>query len=363
MSAGTGPPVKHVGDGALRRGDEPERSFQWYTPKKRRASIYEDVTVDSQPSVHRHIQSGRGWPLHFEDGRGLWSDDSTRLRAGDWYAFRDPGQMWERPYYQAGTAYEQLIEGAVRTAKRERALDDFTPEWVDFLRTHLQVPAFIEHGIWLALASAARDTLSDTVTHCVALEAAMKQRQAQACLLYGMDLEEHFGDFPVERARESFLNDAAWQPARSYVERLRATPDWAERVIAANLCFEPAVGLLVRRELFMRSVRFNGDIVTQAVSHVAQLEWEWVQGWTTELVKFVQEDPEHGAANRDVLADWLAEWMPLADQAALALAPVFGDLPAGISFDDARANVRVDVDQLFGDCGLSEAAAPTGGAT
>ena len=110
----TGPPVKKVGDGAGRRGDDPERSFQWYTPKKRRATIYEDVTVDTQPSVHRHLD--RGWPVHFEDGRGLWSDDSTALRSGDWYDFRDPGQMWERPYYQAGTAHEQLIEGAVRTA-------------------------------------------------------------------------------------------------------------------------------------------------------------------------------------------------------------------------------------------------------
>ena len=205
------------------------------------------------------------------------------MRATDWYEFRDPGQMWERPFYHDGTAYEQLIEGAVRTAKRERVFDDFDPAWVDFLRKHFQVPAFIEHGIWLALASAARDTLSDTVTHCVALEAAMKQRQAQAYLLYGMDLEEHFGDFPVDRARESFLTDDVWQPARRYVERLRATPDWGERLIAVNLCFEPAVGLLIRRELLMRSVRFNGDIVTQAVNHVAQLEWEWVHGWTVEL--------------------------------------------------------------------------------
>ena len=306
--------------------------------------MYEDVTMDTQPSVHRHLD--RGWPVHFEDGRGLWSEDSTRLRASDWYDFRDPGQMWERPYYQTGTANEQLIEGAVRTAKRERAFDDFTPEWVDFLRKHLQVPAFIEHGIWLALASAARDTLSDTVTHCVALEAAMKQRQAQAYLLYGMDLEEQFGDFPVERARESFLNDDVWQPARSYVERLRATPDWGERVIAANLCFEPAVGLLIRRELLMRSVRFNGDILTQALSHVAQLEWEWVEGWTAELVRFVLADAEHGAANRDVLAEWLAEWLPLADQAARRCSPCSTTLPAGIPFEDARANVRIDFDEL-----------------
>jgi propane 2-monooxygenase small subunit len=341
------PPVKQ------RRGEDPERSFQWYTPKKRRATLYEDVTVDTQPSVHRHLN--RGWPVHFEDGRGMWSEDSTALRSTDWYDFRDPGQLWERPYYQTGTSYEQLIEGAVRTGRRERALDDFTPEWVDFLRKHLQAPAFIEHGIWLALATASRDTLSDTVTHCVALEAAMKQRQAQAYLLYGMDLDEHFGDFPVDRARESFLKDEAWQPARRYVERLRSTTDWGERVIAVNLCFEPLVGLMVRRELLMRSVRFNGDILTQAVSHVAQLEWEWVRGWTVDLVKFVVEDEEHGTANREVLARWIAEWAPLAEEAAAGLQPVFDELPAGISFDDARANVKIDVDALNEEIGFGSA--------
>jgi len=344
------PPVKQVDDGKGRRGDDPERSFQWFTPKKRRASLYEDVTIDTQPSVHRHVD--REWPVHFEDGRGLWWDYSTALRSADWYDFRDPGQMWERPYYQGGTANERLIEGVVRTARRERMFDDLTPEWVEFLRKNMQPPAFVEHGIWLALASAARDTLSDTVTHCVALEAAMKQRQAQAYLLYGMDLEGHFGEFSVEASRQSFLRDDHWQPARRYVERLRATPDWGERLIATNLCFEPVVGTLIRRELLMRSPRFNGDTVTPAVSHVAQLEWEWVRDWTVELVEFVTEDAEHGASNRETIAGWVADWSPLAEEAAMELRVVFDQLPAGISFDDARKNTAIDAREMMEACGV-----------
>jgi propane 2-monooxygenase small subunit len=349
------PPVKKVDDKAgARRGEDPERSFQWYKPKRRRATIYEDVTVDSQPSVKRHLD--RGWPVHFEDGRGMWWDSSTRLDSTDWYDFRDPGQIWERNYYQQGTAGEQLIEGAVRTARRERAFDDFSPEWVDFLRANLQIPAFMEHGIWLATASAARDCLSDTIAHCVALEAAMKQRQAQAYLLYGLDLESHFGDFPVENAKRSFLEDDAWQPARRYLEKLCATPDWGERIVATNVCFEPIVGLLIRRELLMRSVRFNGDILTQALSHVAQLEWEWVRGWTVEFVSFVCEDAEHGPANRQVIGQWISEWLPEAHEAAEAIEPIFDQLPAGIAFDDARDNVRIDVDELFEECGITDLA-------
>ena len=45
----------------------------------------------------------------------------------------------------------------------------------------------------------------------------------------------------------TFLEAGPWRPARRYVERVRATPDWGERVVAVNLCFEPLVGLLLRR--------------------------------------------------------------------------------------------------------------------
>jgi hypothetical protein len=134
-------------------------------------------------------------------------------------------------------------------------------------------------------------------------------------------------------------------------------------VVATNVCFEPTVGLLIRRELLMRSVRFNGDILTQALSHVAQLEWEWVQGWTVDLVRFLLEDEEHGAANGEVLSGWLADWQPFAEDAAMGVQAVFDDLPAGIPFEQARANVQIDVDQLMEECGLSERIAASGRAS
>jgi methane monooxygenase component A beta chain/propane monooxygenase small subunit len=127
-------------------------------------------------------------------------------------------------------------------------------------------------------------------------------------------------------------------------------------VIATNLCFEPVVGILIRRELLMRSVKFNGDLVTQSLNHVAQLEWEWVRGWTAELVRFVCEDSEHGSANSEVLAAWVGDWLPQAHAAAEALEPVFGALPAGIAFRDARDNVQIDVDELFEESGTADLA-------
>lgn len=337
------------------RGDDPERRFDWYTPKRRRATLYEDVTVDTQPSIHRHID--REWPVHFEDGRGMWWPESTRLRSGDWYVYRDPGELWERSYYKQGTEHEKLVEGAVGGARRERIFEDFTLEWREFLRAHMQVPAFVEHGLWLALASAGRDCLSDTVAHCVVLDAAMKQRHAQAIVLYGLDLDSYFGEFPVERARASFLGDEQWQPARRYLERMRSTADWGERIVAANICFEPLVGVLLRRELLLRAPKWGGDALTSALGHVAQVEWAWIADWTAELIRFVLADEEHATANRDVLAEWMASWLPDARAAADALEPVFDALPEGAGgFAGARDNAAVDQAQLFEAAGLSELA-------
>jgi NAD(P)H-flavin reductase len=348
-----GAPVKTFEAPAAPAGDDSERQFSWYTPRKRRASLYEDVTIDTQPSIHRHLT--RGWPVSFEDGRGTWNDTSTALRSSDWFAFRDPGEQWEKPFYQRGTAVEQQIEGALRSAIDEGLLSDFSDEWLEFLRGFLQIPAYVEHGLWFATATAARDCLSDSVTACVCLQAAMKQRSAQAIVLYAMDLEQAFGvEFPIETAREAFLSDPEWQPTRGYLEKLAATDDWGEVVIAANLCFEPVVATLVRRELGTRAAAANGDTVTPVLARVATQEWEWTRRWTVDLVRFLCDDASHGEANRKLIGAWVREWLPAAVEAGLALVPLAEKVPHGIDTEQALARVRAYAGAMLEEAGLPE---------
>jgi ferredoxin-NADP reductase/ferredoxin len=295
-----------------------ERDFQWFAPAGRRATLYEDVTIDTQPSIHRHL--ARGWPVSFADGRGTWNDASTALRCTDWFAFRDPGEQWERPFYRSGSAMEQQMEGALASAVEQGLIEDLAPEWIAFLRSSLQIPAFVEHGLWFALATAARDCLSDAVATCVCLQAAHKQRSAQAIVLYAMDLEPHLGcELPIAGARDAFLHDPAWQPTRRYLERLAATADWGEVIVAANLCFEPVVGTLIRRELGTRAAAAGGDTVTPVLARGATQEWEWARAWTVALTRFLVGDPAHGTHNREVIERWVSDWMDQARAAAQAL--------------------------------------------
>ncbi|MBO0768777.1 MAG: 2Fe-2S iron-sulfur cluster binding domain-containing protein, partial [Solirubrobacterales bacterium] len=348
-----GPPAKKFESVISGEPADPDhRTFEWFTPTKRKASLYEDVTVDTQPSIHRHIT--RGWPVSFEDGRGTWDDNSTKLAATDWFAFRDPDEQWERPYYVHGNAGEQQIEGAISSAIEEGLLSDFKPDWVEFLREFLQVPAYVEHGLWFATAVVARDGLSDSVAQCIALEAAMKQRSAQAVVLYAMDLEAFHGEFSIESARQSFLEDAEWQPTRRFLERLAATPDWGEVVFAANLCFEPLIGTFLRREMGIRAAAANGDVVTPVLAQVATHEWEWTQRWTTALSRFLIEDPQHGEANREVLSAWVRDWMAEAISAGQAIIALAERQPLALDAGAAMERVRHHTASVLTEAGLDD---------
>jgi propane monooxygenase small subunit len=339
------PPVKRFEDGsAAEKADEARRGFFYFTPKKRRASVYEEVTIDTQISVDRHLKGG--WLLAFEDGRGSHSLGSTALRVSDWFDWRDPGELWERPFYQQAAQAAREQDAAVAAARSEGLFARMSDEWRQFLQSSLQLPAFYEHGLWRALCGAARPALSDLLTHAIVLEAAMKQRQAQDLVVYAMDLEPEIGECSTEAARTRFLEEDAWQPVRALVEHVNAKPDWAERVIATNLSIEPLVGSLLRREMLLVPASLNGDPVTPVIIGNAQREWLWYRDWTSELIDFCVGDGEFGAQNREVLRGWAADWNAQADAAAEALTTELERVPRSRPPAEGLEQVRRERDEL-----------------
>ena len=332
------------------RSDQ-ERHFAYFTPKRRRASIYEEVTVDTQPSIRRHVD--RGYPLHFDDGRPAWWESSTALRSGDWYGFRDPGELWERTFYQKEAAYEQEMESAIQQADQDDLLGQVNARWMDFLRRHLQAMAYVDNGLWLALAVSARACLSDSIAHCVGLEAACKQRSAQALVLLALELDQRAGGFSITAARRQFLESPSWASARSFLEDLAALTDWGEVIVAANLCFEPLVGVLLRRELLGTLAPAYADPLSPVAARAAQLEWGWARAWSAEFVAHVLADAEHGVRNRDLVEGWLRRWMPRARRAARDLEAMLADDPAVAGLRGAASRVARQATRWHAELGLS----------
>jgi propane monooxygenase small subunit len=219
----------------------------------------------------------------------------------------------------------------------------------------MQQTAFVEQGLWIAVASSARAALSDTLTHFMAFQAGFKQREAQAVVLYAMDLETDHGEFSMDASRTSWMDDAPWQPVRAYVEQLNTLTDWAEVLVAGNLCFDALVGVLLRRELLERGGANNHDTVTPVVFNVAQMEFLQIARFTTAFVDFATSSPEHGDANRAVVQGWVDEWLPRAREAAAALEPLFASQPNGAGFAAALERVEGELGETLRELGLRDA--------
>jgi propane monooxygenase small subunit len=66
------------------------RTYNYFTPRKRRATVYEDVTVDVQPDPARHLT--QGWVYAFANGDAGYPQEWTALKSSDWHEFLDPNE-------------------------------------------------------------------------------------------------------------------------------------------------------------------------------------------------------------------------------------------------------------------------------
>ncbi|MCW2953137.1 MAG: toluene hydroxylase [Conexibacter sp.] len=331
-----------------RESRQTERSFDWYDPKRKRGSLYEDVTIDVVASTKRHLRFG--YQVAFPDGRPQYWD-ATAVKSTSFWEFTDPRELWSRNFYEAGAVADREISSALSVADANALHESFSPAWVEFLRDNLQAIALAEYGLVMPWAHAMRPAEGDGVANCISFQGGFKLRHAQALALYGMHLDEVLGDFPTERGKHNFLENGAWQPTRRYLERLETVHDWVEIIVASNIVFEPLLGVALRRELLMHGASANGDVLTPVYGRTGEAEWDWAKAWATGFVAHLLEDQEHAEHNREVIGGWLSEWMPMADEALEAVGGIFAALPS-VPFERVRERVEHDRSVLLAQLGL-----------
>lgn len=296
MTARTGPfPAELAG----------RRDLAYITPSGRRLTEYEAVTCHTQPSPH-----GGGFQIAGDfqtrpDGRAPFDCGATLVKLDDWYAFRDPNQQWQRPYYVHQSEAEKAIERATEVAAATGAFAALEPDWISEGLLGGYFPyAHVEHGLFRALNFAARESLSDTVNNVLVFNAADKLRHAQAIAILGVDLEEAVAGFDAAAGRACWLEEPAWQPLRHLVEDIMANRDWAEVVVAVNLALEPLLGEPLRRHCFTLAASARRDVVTPAIVSTAMGDWQRNARWSEAFVAFAAA----GAGNAEILAGWRAAW-------------------------------------------------------
>ncbi len=338
--------------GAANFSGSDSRRYNYFEPKGKRATHYEDVTVDVQPDPERYLI--QNWIIAFPNGDGAYTKDATAAKSSNWHAFRAPDQEWERTHYQRQSKIETMVQSVIQNARRANAPQAFDRVWVKILMTHLGAWKHAEFGLGAALMQAQRDGYTQMINNATLTNSSYKLRLSQDITLYlaeiGMDLE----GWDDEAGKRAWMEDPVWQGAREAVETIMGSADYVEQYLAINLLFEPLVGELFRSGFLMQVAAANVDFITPSVISAAEADYERNLANAIDFAWLLVNDEEHGASNRALFQTWIAKYGDLCDKASAGLRPIWS-MPHSkpVSYDDARAVSVERLTKILGELGLS----------
>jgi hypothetical protein len=329
------------------------RKFVWFTPRRRTPSDYESYTVGQLSGPHQWLDVD--WPIRFDDGRPPYLEDSTAVRSSDWQAYRDPAQLWQRPYVAMCSVEEQALDYLVPAALQDGLVDDINARWrTEVMGKYLAAWPYVDYGLFLALSYATREALSDTVLFTVAFSASDRMRHLQDVVQSIFQIQDHLPTFTDAAAQGAWMKDPVLVPTRRIVELIASCRDWVEVLVAINLVFEPVVGHLAKDEFFARFASHNGDGVLPVILASARRDIQRHLESTSELVRMLLADPLHGAGNREVISSWVERWSTPCYGAAEALGGLFSldGITTG-PFETALERTRLRHQEILKEHGLA----------
>jgi propane monooxygenase small subunit len=332
--------------GAREFPDSSARRFTYYTPRKRKQTHYEDVTVEVQPDPRHYLS--QGWLYGFADGRGGYPLDWTVLKAWGserpeperfpgsggkgydwpahgWHEFRDPNEEWELTLYRYNSNVVRQVNQNIEVARQSKAFGQWNRNWVHFVERNVGAWMHVDHGLGLYLfANANRRAPTNMHNNAISVNSMHRIRAAQDLALYNLTLSEEIDGFDGPGHVETWNSDPAWQGVRKTAEQLTAIDDWCEAIFAANVIFEPLVGELFRSSLVQHAAPRNGDFVTPTVVGAAEYDYaERDLRYTTAMFELLTADREFAGHNKAIMQGWLSAWVPRAITAARTLQPIW----------------------------------------
>ncbi|WP_205544147.1 hypothetical protein [Rubrobacter indicoceani] len=340
--------------GAAEFASSNSRSYNYFEPKGRRATKYEDVTVDVQPDPEKYLT--QGWILGWANGDIGYDANWTKIKSSNWHRFRDPNEEWERTFYINNSNSVRQVRQNIDNARSEDVFDDWNKSWLEILAKHFSTWSHVDQGLGMyVFMPAQRAAMSNMHNNAIAVNCMHKLRTAQDIILYNMELEEVFGsDFDDKIHQEVWMNDPSWQGVRENVERIINAKDWAETTFAANIIFEPLVGELFRSQFVMRFAPAHGDFLSPSIIGVSEREFnERDLRYTTDMMRDMLEDPEHGEANKRTMEGWLETWTPYSMAAAKGMEPLWSEPEIQpITFEKSFERVQSRFEEILSDLGL-----------
>ncbi len=329
-------PVKSGAAGAAEFPGSDSRKFNYFEPKGRKATHYEDVTLDVQPDPERYLL--QDWIINFPDGTPTYSKDWTRAKAANWHKFRSVDQEWEKTHYQRQSTICGAIQNVIENGRRSGAASRFDKSWVKVLQDHVGAYKHAEFGLGTSLMQAQRYGFTQMINNAILTNSSYKLRFAQDLTLYlgeiGLDIE---GGIDKDAGKRNWLENPIWQGTRRAIEEIMGSTDYLEKYVATNIVFEPLVGELFRSGFILQAAAAHNDFITPSVVSAAEGDYERNLANCVELVHTLLNDSDYALHNKIIISEWVEKHGKLGLEAAAQLQPIWSQPRVKVaSFMDAQ---------------------------
>lgn len=271
------------------------------------ASRYQEGSYDIQAQENLHYRPT------WDPDQKLYDTGITRIVMEDWHALKDPRQFYYNTYTLARARQQETAEANFNFVET-RGLADMLPD--ELRATALRVLVPLRHVAWGANqhnSFICGYGYGTTLTQACMYQAMDNLGIAQYLSRLGLLL----GDTQaLEAGKSAWLNDAAWQPLRRYVEDGLVLRDPMELFVAQNVALDGLLYPLIYERIVDDDLSLRGG---SAVAMLTQFMSDWfdeTQKWADAVLKTTAAESEN---NRSVLQGWIQTW---SHRAAAALLPV-----------------------------------------
>lgn len=329
-------PVNSGAAGAAKFASWDSRKYNYFEPKGRKATHYEDMTLDVQPDPKRYLL--QDWIIRFADGGPTYNENWTSAKSSDWHVFRAVDEEWERTHYQRQSTIVGMIAHAIENGRRSGAPARFDKTWVKVLERQLGAWKHAEFGMGTSTMQAQRYGYTQMINSAILTNSSYKLRFAQDLTLYLGDIGLDIEGFDAEVGKKTWLEDPMWQPTRKAIETIAGSQDYLEQYFSINVVFEPLVGELFRSGFIMQAAAAQNDFMTPTVVSAAEADYQRNLANCVELLHTLVSDKQHSAHNVNLFNTWLSKHVALGVDSAKHLQPIWS-LPRNkvARFEDAQA--------------------------
>jgi toluene monooxygenase system protein E len=304
---------------------KPLKTWSHLAGRRRKPSEYEIVSTNlhfstDNPDAPFELDPNFGMAQWFKQHR-----NASPLQHPDWNAFRDPDEMVYRTYNLLQDGQETYVLGLFDqfSARGHDAMLERT--WAGSLARLYTPGRYLFHTLQMASAYLCQMAPASTISNCATYQTADALRWLTHTAYRTKELSTTFADIGLGRDERSYWEtDPAWQGWRELVEKALVAWDWAESFTAFSLVIRPAVEETVLRGLG-EAARHNGDTLLGLLADAQLQDAQRHRRWAAALVRMALEQP----GNREVLANWVAKWEPLADAAIAAYCAALPDMAGG----------------------------------